>query len=255
LEKPLFSIITVCYNAASLLEGTILSVVRQTVHNFEYIIIDGGSADGTLDIVDKFKDHVNTFISEKDHGIYDAMNKGLKVAKGEFVWFLNAGDQLYDNTILEKMQELDLSDVDVVYGEVMLVDDKRNHIGTRSEITVHHLPTQLQLSDMKRGMIVCHQAFVPRRDWCEPFIDDNLSADIDWVIKILAKKPRVLNSGLILAEYLMGGVSKQKWFKSLRDRWDILRNHFGFSSALVQHIIILFRAVFHRVFNTNKTHY
>lgn len=251
----MFSIITVCYNAAELLDGTIQSVLNQTSTDYEYLIIDGGSTDHSVDVINKYRNRINVFISEKDKGIYDAMNKGLQAARGEFVWFINAGDRIMDDNVLTRLEELDLSDVDVAYGEVMLVDNTRKHIGTRSEITVHKLPAQLRWADMKRGMIVCHQGFITRRALCEHFIDENLSADIDWVIRILAKKPRVLNVGMILAEYLMGGVSKQKWYQSLYDRWLILRHHFGFFSATSQHIFILFRAAIHRVFHSGNTHY
>ena len=95
--KPLFSIITVTYNAVDTLERTIRSVISQREH-IEYIIIDGGSTDGTQEIVDVYKSYISYFVSEKDSGIYDAMNKGLKAATGEYVWFLNAGDTIHFDT-------------------------------------------------------------------------------------------------------------------------------------------------------------
>lgn len=255
MNKPLFSIVTVCYNAADLLEGTIKSVAAQQCKNFEYIIIDGGSKDHTTNVLDEYAHVINIVISEGDNGIYDAMNKSLKIASGEFIWFLNAGDQIYEPDTLSILEELADAEVDVLYGEVMIVDEQRKELGIRSELTVHQLPLQLKRADMKRGMIVCHQGFIPRTILASTFIENNLSADIDWVIRILEKKPTVLNTGMILAEYLAGGISKQKWYRSLADRWNILRTHFGLLSALTNHIFILGRAIIHRISRGRKPSY
>lgn len=99
---PKFSIITVTYNAAKVLEDTIQSIVTQTYKNLEYIIVDGGSTDETLDIIHKYQEHITTVISEPDQGLYDAMNKGIKLATGDYLCFLNAGDGLHeDDTLLQ----------------------------------------------------------------------------------------------------------------------------------------------------------
>ena len=94
---PKFSIITVTYNAAKVLEDTIQSIVTQTYKNLEYIIVDGGSTDETLDIIHKYQEHITTVISEPDQGLYDAMNKGIKLATGDYLCFLNAGDGLHED--------------------------------------------------------------------------------------------------------------------------------------------------------------
>lgn len=255
MADPLFSIVTVCYNAGDLLRGTIDSVAAQTYSNFEYIIIDGGSTDATAQLVKQYSALIKTFVSEPDKGIYDAMNKGIRLARGEFIWFLNAGDELYESDTLAKMAVMARSDIDVLYGEVMIVDDLRTHLGTRSELTVHQLPVHLCLSDMQRGMIVNHQGFVPRIRLVQPFIENNLSADIKWVIDILKQEPKVLNTGLVLAEYLAGGISKQKWYQSLSDRWKILQHEFGLLPTIRNHAAIVFRAVLHRLQRGNKPHY
>lgn len=99
---PKFSIITVTYNAEKVLEDTIQSIVTQSYKNVEYIIVDGGSTDGTLTIVNKYKEHIHTIVSEPDKGLYDAMNKGIKLATGDYLCFLNAGDGLHeDDTLYE----------------------------------------------------------------------------------------------------------------------------------------------------------
>ena len=104
---PKFSIITVTYNAAKVLEDTIQSIVTQTYKNLEYIIVDGGSTDETLDIIHKYQEHITTVISEPDQGLYDAMNKGIKLATGDYLCFLNAGDGLHeDDTLLQMVHSI-----------------------------------------------------------------------------------------------------------------------------------------------------
>ena len=101
-NKPLVSIVTVVYNGENFLEETIKSVINQTYENIEYIIIDGGSTDGTVDIIKKYEDKINYWVSEKDAGIYDAMNKGIEAFKGDYINFLNAGDSYVNNEVLNR---------------------------------------------------------------------------------------------------------------------------------------------------------
>lgn len=95
------SIITACYNCSNEIEGTILSVIGQTYQDIEYIVIDGGSNDGTLDVINRYSDKITKIVSEKDKGVYDAMNKGLLIATGDWVNFMNAGDIFVNNHVLE----------------------------------------------------------------------------------------------------------------------------------------------------------
>ena len=104
--QPLFSIVTITWNAHKTIEVTLNSVADQTYKNYEYIVIDGASDDGTIDILDKNRHQINILISESDNGLYDAMNKGLNVATGEYVIFLNAGDTFYNNKTLENIYHL-----------------------------------------------------------------------------------------------------------------------------------------------------
>lgn len=114
------SIITVTYNSAKTLEHTIQSVIDQTYKEIEYIIIDGASSDETLNIISKYNTHINLFISEPDKGIYDAMNKGIKIATGEIVGILNSDDLFYDKRTLEKViNEFDKEDISCVYGNIV----------------------------------------------------------------------------------------------------------------------------------------
>ena len=186
-KLPKISVITVVYNGQDFLEGTIRSVMNQTYKHIEYLIIDGKSKDKTVDIIKQYDHYISDWITEQDKGLYDAMNKGLKMATGDFVLFMNAGDQFADSTVLETVFSKYDATTDVLYGEVMMVDENRQAIGTRTEITTRKLPQQLTWKSMKLGMVVCHQAFIPRRELCPFYMVDNLSADIDWVIEILKK--------------------------------------------------------------------
>lgn len=97
------SVVTVCYNAVDLIESTIRSVLMQTWGDVEYIVIDGGSTDGTIDIINNYSDRISYWISEPDKGIYDAMNKGIKAATGDYINFMNAGDTFHDEKVIEKL--------------------------------------------------------------------------------------------------------------------------------------------------------
>ena len=115
------TIITVCYNAVKVIENTIKSVVNQTYPEKEYIIIDGGSIDGTIDIIKKYEGQIDYWLSEPDKGIYDAMNKGILKATGDFINFMNAGDSFYSNTVLQLFFSLFDSKADIAYGDTMMI--------------------------------------------------------------------------------------------------------------------------------------
>ena len=120
-NNPLISVVTVSYNAVLTIEQTILSVINQTYPHIEYIIIDGGSTDGTVDIIKKYANRIAYWVSEPDKGIYDAMNKGIRTAKGEWINFMNAGDLFYSKDTLEKVFSKSINDnIKVIYGDVML---------------------------------------------------------------------------------------------------------------------------------------
>ena len=255
---PKFSIITIVYNGESLVAGTMQSVLNQTFTDYEYIIVDGASKDATLSIVqDLAKMHPLSikWISERDKGLYDAMNKGLRLATGDFVLFLNAGDRLFEPTTLEKIAAAATPTTDILYGETMLVDDDRNHIGTRTALTVQKLPAKLTWQSMRFGMVVCHQAFLPARKLTPQYIEQNLAADIDWVIKCLKNAGNVTNTHVVVSEYLMGGMSKTRHQQSLKDRYAVLETHFGKVGNFLNHGFITLRAVFFKIKNWGKATY
>ena len=131
---PRFTVITVTYNAASVLEDTIQSVISQTYHHLEYIIIDGASTDDTLGIAKRFNEHITHVVSEPDRGLYDAMNKGLALATGDYLCFLNAGDSFHeDDTLQQVVHSLQAKELpDVIYGETALVDAKGHFLRMRT---------------------------------------------------------------------------------------------------------------------------
>ena len=254
---PLFSIITVVYNGAALLPGTLRSVQQQTYPHLEYIVVDGGSTDQSVDIIRDAATKMPglRWISEPDRGLYDAMNKGLQMATGDFVWFLNSGDHLHDATTVARCAALVTDQTDVLYGETRLVDDDRRPAGTMSELSTRRLPARLHWRDYLGGMLIVHQSFVARRSLAPAYRLDNLCADYDWCIRILQQSRSALNTELILTDYLMGGLSKQRHRQSLRDRFAIMRLHFGLFPTLLAHGWIVLRAVGHRLQRGGKKRY
>lgn len=124
MKQPLISLVTVCYNAAPLIKDTLQSAVSQTYRNIELVIIDGGSTDDTVAQARAFGDYTGTLVSEPDKGIYDAMNKGIGAAKGEWIYFLNAGDSFCDNRVLEDIfGQRNLEGIDLIYARIQTVNE------------------------------------------------------------------------------------------------------------------------------------
>jgi glycosyltransferase involved in cell wall biosynthesis len=242
MAQPLISIITVVYNSVSLLEITMQSVFDQDYPHIEYIIVDGASTDGSLLLIQRNESQISRWISEPDKGLYDAMNKGIDLATGDFIWFMNAGDSIREKNTVSKMVALCQPDTDVLYGEVMLVNESREPIGTRSDCTTQRLPESLHWKSLRYGMVVCHQGFLPRKSIAPKYRMNNLSADIQWVIECLQKSRRTTHTHLILANYLMGGLSKNRHRQSLKDRYQILQEQYGYFPNLLAHIWIFIRA-------------
>ncbi len=252
-----FSIITVVYNGAELLRGTMESVRRQRWPGLEYIVVDGASRDNSVAVIEEFAatmPHLR-WISEKDKGLYDAMNKGLQMATGDFVCFLNAGDELYDENTLSILAGNVGPNTDVLYGETMLVDGNRQANGTMSELSTRSLPDTLHWKDYLGGMLVVHQSFYARRSLAPLYALDNLCADYDWCISILKKSRQNSKVNAILTNYLMGGMSKKRHRQSLFDRFKVMKKHFGLLSTLLAHARIVLRALLHFFKRVGKPRY
>ena len=249
---PKISIITVTYNCEKVIKKTIDSVLRQTYERIEHIVVDGASKDDTFGIVEQYGDQIAIAISEPDKGLYDAMNKGLKLATGDFVWFVNAGDWIHEHDTVEKMVGFYEKDTDILYGEVMMVAQNGQELGTRSQITTQKLPQNLNWKSLKMGMVVSHQGFLPRLSIVQPYMPDNLAADIDWVISALKKARKTTFTPLILADFEVGGTSRQHHKQSLKNRYTILKKHYGFFPNLWNHFFIIGRAIIYKIFGISK---
>lgn len=231
---PTFSVITVCYNAEALIEDTIQSVISQTYHHIEYIIVDGASTDGTLAIVRRYERHITHIVSEPDKGLYDAMNKGIALATGDYLCFLNAGDSFHEDDTLQQMVHTLHDDElpDVLYGETALVNREGHFLRMRRLSAPEHLTWR----SFRQGMLVCHQAFFARRDLVEPYDTRyRFSADFDWCIRVMKKAHVLHNTHLTVVDYLSEGLTTQNHKASLKERFRIMAKHYGLISTLLYH--------------------
>lgn len=254
--KPLISIITITYNAASVIEPTIKSIISQTFHDFEHIVVDGASTDNTLAIIQSYTTN-SKVLSEPDKGLYDAMNKGLHLAKGKYILFLNAGDsfhsdhtlQHYVNAIISYHQSTS-EYPPIVYGDTVIVNKEREYIRKR------HLdaPERLTFKSFSNGMLVCHQAFMVRRDLAPDYdLKYKFSADYDWTIKCLCKAEEQLknkeagsnnlNLKEVTIDYLSDGLTDKNHKASLIERFHIMSRNYGMISTIFRHIHFLFRNI------------
>lgn len=234
------SVITIAYNCVSDLEVTITSVLNQSFSDFEFVIVDGGSKDGSKELIKKYQDRIKNWVSEPDNGIYDAMNKGLEMATGEFVLFMNAGDTFYAADTLEKIPFSTYPDADIFYGETMMIDTNGNMPGLRSK----KLPHKLKWTDFRKGMVVCHQSILVRRDIAPKYnLDYKLSADVEWVLHCLKRSKQNVFTGTIIACFLEGGASKQRHTESLGERFEIMKKYFGLPATLYSHMVFIIQTI------------
>ncbi|MGV3686057.1 MAG: glycosyltransferase family 2 protein [Daejeonella sp.] len=234
MPQPKLTVITIVFNNASGIERTMLSVLGQTYPSIEYIIIDGGSTDGTLEIVEKYKARVHKLVSEKDKGIYDAMNKGLVLAEGDYILFMNSGDEVYAPDTVEKVFASE-PDADIYYGETEMYDENWQSLGRRR----HKTPENFTWRDFRYGMSISHQAIYIRKSLTEPYdLVYKLSADIDWILKAAKKARRIVNTKMYVAKYLVGGMSKKRHRQSLVERFHIFSKHYGLIPNLFNHAVI-----------------
>ncbi|MCL1934178.1 MAG: glycosyltransferase [Candidatus Azobacteroides sp.] len=231
----LFSIITVTYNASRWIERTIQSVISQSYSHIEYIIIDGNSTDGTPEIIKKYQSSIAYFVSEPDKGLYDAMNKGLKSASGDYVWFLNAGDTIYsDNTVQEIVNTLGSRNLpDIIYGETQIVDEQGNSVAMRRL----KAPEKLTWKSFRMGMLVCHQSFLVKRAVAESYdLQYRFAADYEWCIRCMKKAKTLFNTRLILSRFLEAGLSAANRKKSLKERYRIMCENYGKIPTQIRHV-------------------
>lgn len=243
------TIITVTYNAASVLQRTLDSVCTQTYQDIEHLIIDGASKDETVQMAESYKAQVPYKVvirSEPDQGLYDAMNKGLHKATGDYLIFLNAGDALHANDTLETVSQLSSNSPAVIYGDTSIVDSEGRFLHLRRL----RPPKQLTWKSFKQGMLVCHQAFYVRTDIAQQEDYDLLyrhSADVDWCIRVMKRAELqhlpLVNTNAILADFMEGGNTTQNHRASLKERYQVMCHHYGTIQTILLHLWFLARTL------------
>lgn len=240
---PKLTVITIVYNNVRDIERTINSVLNQTYPKIEYIIIDGKSTDGTLAIIEKYRSKVSKIVSEPDKGIYDAMNKGLAIATGDYVLFMNSGDEIYDEHTVQDIFD-SAPGADIYYGETEMYNDNWQSLGRRR----HEAPEQFDWKSFKYGMSISHQAIYIKRSIVAPYdLSYKYSSDIDWIIKAAKKASSIVNVHRYVAKYLVGGMSKKKHRESLKERFNIFTKYYGLIPNIINHIIIAVNLAFYFV--------
>lgn len=223
---PLISIITVVYNGEKYLEKTINSIQEQTYQNIEYIIVDGGSSDRTLEIAKNYEDFIDILVSEKDNGIYDAMNKGIVMASGDYIGFLNADDWYETNALESIFSSTKFDDsYDIVYGNFNICDLNSNYIYTYKS----------SLNKIKNTMTIGHPAlFIKSKVHKDTLFDLNfsISADYDLILSLLEKNIKILYINKSIVNFRLDGISTTT--NVGMECFRVHKKHFGIFHSLNQ---------------------
>ncbi|MGN0220683.1 MAG: glycosyltransferase family 2 protein [Prevotella sp.] len=258
-----FSIVTITFNAGACLPRTLQSVASQQYPHVEHLLVDGASADGTVGMIKEYMEqraasphHIRMW-SEPDKGLYDAMNKGLARATGNYVLFLNAGDCLPNaHTLDDIVRRCRLDDYTpqtlpaVLYGYTLITDGNGKLLRKR-----HHTPPHtLSWRSFCRGMLVCHQAFYARTDIArsQPYdLHYRYSADVDWCIRVMKEAAHrhlpIVNTRLTVALYMEEGQSTVHHRASLKERFRVMKRHYGLPHTLLMHLWMVMRGVWGRL--------
>ena len=211
---PLLSVVTVNRNMADGLARTIASVAQQDFNSYEYIVVDGASTDASIEVIDRNSDSVDRWVSEPDAGIYDAMNKGVSLARGEWVLFLNSGDALANKTVLSAVMAAAKPGDDILYGDAMMQYPAG---GTR-------IVTAFEPKYLAYGMICSHQALFARRALheAEPFTVGKIRSDYEFLVRCRAKNRTFHRVPILIAEIEAGGLSDRRRISALRETAGLL---------------------------------
>jgi len=237
-NKPLISIVTVVYNGEQFLEETIQSVINQTYDNVEYIIIDGGSTDRTVDIIKKYEDKINYWISEKDSGLYDAMNKGIDLAFGDWINFMNAGDEFYSVDVLDNIfLKKDFQDVNIIYGDT--------DIGRK----ILKYKKNLDINDFAQGMVICHQStFYKKNKNIKYNLNYKICGDQDYTIQYLKNNKASFYLSFPVSKYDLNGISSSNLHKIIHEKFLINKSysfsHLPILKSYVMAMLLRIRKIF-----------
>lgn len=252
-----FTIITCTYQAENELERTLRSVLEQTYKDVEHLIVDGASTDATLRLAQTYatesqaqnNGHQVMLTSEPDNGLYDAMNKGLRHATGDYVLFLNAGDTFpSESTLIQVAACAEGANVlpGVLYGDTDIVDNEGRFVRHRRLSP----PKKLSWRSFMQGMVVCHQAFYARTDLAKkvPYqLKYRYSADVDWCIRVMKMAQKqglpLCNVQTVVANYLDGGMTEKNHKASLKERFRVMESHYGYLPTLFMHAWFAVRSV------------
>lgn len=218
------SIITITYNSEKTLDDTIKSVLSQTYNDIEYIIVDGNSKDSTVDIVKSYGDKISTFVSEKDSGIYDAMNKGLHLATGDVVGILNSDDIYFDEHVIEKvMSEFQKENVDSVYGDLYYVKPENVN-----ELVRYWKSSDFVKGSFAKGWHPPHPSFFVKREAYEKYgtfdLNMKVSADFELMLRFLEKfKISTLYLPEVIVRMRTGGESNRSIGNIIKGNKSILK--------------------------------
>lgn len=209
------SIVTVTLNAVGSIENTIKSVVSQTCDDIEFVVIDGGSSDGTLDIINRYRDRIDYLVSEPDRGLYHAMNKGARAATGDFIYFLNSDDMFCDELVVADVANVIHDDptLDLVYGDVLMQNGEEL-------LRKPQVPTLTRRTLCRYGF--CHQALFARRETLKRnnFSENyRIVADGDWLARTLATGVRSRHIKRNIATISMEGLSSTTNWKEEKRRY------------------------------------
>lgn len=221
---PLITIVTVSYNAEATIEKTILSVIQQTYSNIEYIIIDGNSFDKTISIIKKYENYISYWISEPDKGVYDAMNKGIKIAHGDWICFMNSGDTFHSSNVLNNIFTSTYYDqkIGVIYGDAHLYRNNQYIMPFSNQ------PFWKSYMPYRTGKGICHQSMFTRTVLAKQIqfnLEYRISADFDMAYKIYKLKYQFLYVPVVVCNFDTDGMSStgKHWKITFKETGKILK--------------------------------
>lgn len=240
-ELPLISIITVVFNGKYCLEETIQDVIHQTYPNIEYIVVDGGSTDGTLDIIHKYENVIDYWVSEKDAGIYDAMNKGIDLASGKWINFMNAGDTFYSRDVITDLFNTNEHPESVIYG----------HVHVRYDEGFSKIKKVGKLSRLWLGMQFCHQSALIQTDYHKENkynIKNKIAADLEFFYKLYKNDATFKYMDVIISSVTAGGVSDTNRIKTIIASKEAISKHKNKLMVNIAYSLILLNIIIRSLF-------